>query len=211
MLPLLRLSEVRTDIGLDEKLFKPKLDQFEAEMWKRMEETRRELQKTPEADMALVFVQRLRTEKKNFEQFLDSEFTPAQRDRLIGIFVQSRGYRALANEVVARKLNLGEQQTEKIRKEIDAIREDSFHETRQRIQRVFENGGNREEIEKIFRESEEKMDWHIKKKLSEEHIQAVKELRGKRLECSDERLRHGSDLIPRRPEGAEGPEGRPRP
>lgn len=207
MLPLLRMSEVRTDLGLVESAFKPKLDAFEAEMWKRMDDTRKKIQQTPEANMAQVFVESLRVEKNNFQKFLENEFTQEQRDRLLGLFIQARHYRAVANELVAKKLNMNESESEALKKDIDSIREDSLNEMRDHIERVFKNGGGRDEIDKLVRENEEKIDWKIKKKLSEAQIQLLKDLQGKPLSCTEERLRHATDLMPRpsRPDGPRPP------
>lgn len=206
-LPLLRLTEVRADLALDEGDFKPKLDAFESELWKRMEDSRKKIQQTPEANMAQVFVQNLRIEKENFQKFLDREFTQDQRDRLLGLFIQVRHFRAVANELVARKLNMNEQESETLKKEIDSIREDALNEMREHLERVFKNGGGREEFEKVVRENEEKIDWKIKKKLSEAQIQLLKEMQGKPISCTEERLRHAADLMPRpnRPEGPRPP------
>lgn len=181
LMPLLLSPEIRNEIGLD-KAFEKKLELYTAEMQDRMDAERRALEANPPVNGREVFKQRLAKENERFEKFLD-EMPEERRDRLIGVFVQMRNYRSLSNRLVSEnKLGLSREESAKLRKEIDDIREDTMSATRDRLKRIFENGGDRADIDKLFRENQEKIDARIKRKLTDKQLEKLSSLRGREIE-----------------------------
>ncbi len=150
LLQLLQNKDVQRELGLDEKTYQPKLEQYAQEMQARFEAARKQARDNKDADFEKSMKAWLVTENKEFEKTL-GELSPAQRDRLLGLFVQARNARAVSNRLVAEKLGLNEQQLSSLRDEIDTIREQSMKEFSERARREFDNGGNLDELKKQYR------------------------------------------------------------
>ncbi len=90
---------VREQMGTDEQ-FGTKLDSYLADMQKRLDEERKEAEANPSTDWPKLFKERLEKENSSFREFLQA-LPPEQMDRMVGLFVQYRGLRALSNRVIA--------------------------------------------------------------------------------------------------------------
>lgn len=189
-MPLLLTPEIRQEIGIDDDQFKQKLERFTTELQQKLEADRKAADATPGTNRFQKFSERLAQENVRFEKFID-ELSEEQRDRLIGIFVQLRNYRSLSNPLVSeRKLGMNREESTKLRKEIDDIREETMSAARDRFKRIFENGGD---LGKLVRENQEKIDARIKKKLTEAQLQKLQSLRGKEV---DQELLHNIEMKP---------------
>lgn len=193
LLPLLHVPEVRKELGLDEEVFKPKLEAYMAEMQKRLDEDRRQMQGVAGVDWSKLFSDRMAKENAQFQKFFD-ELDETQRNRLIGLFAQARGYRAVSNQLVATKVGLSDEDAAKLRKDIDTIREKTMEESRDRVRHIFDKGGDRFEFEKLIHENQKKVDAQIERKLSEEQRQNLAALRGKEIAGPPSWLIRGVDM-----------------
>jgi hypothetical protein len=203
LMPLLHVPEVRRELELDDSAFNPKLAAYMAEMQKRIDENRKQAAKEPKARLGELFSEQLQRENAHFQEFLE-ELTESQRDELVFLFVQARNYRSLSNQLVVAKMGMSDEERVKIRQEIEEIREQTMDETRDRFRRIFDQGGGREQFEKMVRENQRKMDARIEKKLSEPQREKFAELRSKRAGDPPQWLIHAVDF-PFRP----GPPPRP--
>jgi hypothetical protein len=196
LLPILRAPEARKEMGLDDDVFKPKLDAYLAEMQKRFDDELKGIQPGRGTDWAKVLSGRMEQENIEFEKFLD-QLTEAQRERLIGLFVQARSYRAVSNRIVAAKLGLTAEEASAKRKDIDAIREETILQSRDRVRRIFDKGGDPREFEKVMQENLKKMDARIEESLTQEQRDKLKALRGEEVSEPREWLIHSVQM--RRP------------
>jgi hypothetical protein len=193
LLPLLYIPEVRRELQLDEQVFKTKLDAYMLEMQKRADENRKQAAGQSKSLLGELFKEHLRLENERFQKFLD-ELTPTQQDQLIYLFVQARNYRSLSNQLVDEKMGMTPEEASNIRQEIEEIREQTMDETRDRFRRIFDQGGGREQFEKIVRENQGKMDARIERKLTDAQREKFAELRGKTLGAPPEWLVRGMEF-----------------
>ena len=192
LLPLLRAAEARKEMGLDEDTFKAKLDEHLAEMQKRFDTEIKQAKPERGSDWAKVFSSQLEKENIEFQKLLD-ELTDNERDRLIGLFIQARGYRAVSNQLVSAKLGLTSEQATKKRKEIDNIREETIEASRDRVRRIFDKGDH-ELFEKVVQENQKKIETRIEDSLTTEQRQKLSELRGKEVDEPREWLTRSVDM-----------------
>ncbi|MGN6543741.1 MAG: hypothetical protein ACTHK7_01740 [Aureliella sp.] len=193
LLPLLHIPEVRSELQLDDQDFKNKLDTYMSEMGKRAEQSRKQASGDPAA-RAKQFNEHLEQENERFQQFLVDQLSESQRSELIYLFIQARNYRSLSNQLVQHKMGMSDQEASEIRQEIEEIREQTMDETRDRFRRIFDQGGGREQFEKMVRENQRKMDARIEKKLSESQREKFTELRSQTSAEAPDWLLHGIDF-----------------
>lgn len=217
LLPLLLLPQARAEIGLDEQQFKPKVDAYMAQMQQRIDEERQQAQEAREQgtqpiDWAKLYAERMEKENEHFEKLL-SQLTASQQERLIGLFVQARGYRAISNRLVSSKIGMDPTEAANKREMVESIREDVMEKSKDGFQRLFEKGGGPKEFEKFIRENQRKIDDRIEKQLSEDQRSKLTALRGQEVAEPRDWLLRGVEMprppAPPRPDRRAG--GRPQP
>jgi hypothetical protein len=198
LMPLLHVQEVRKELGLDDKVFKPKLVAYMSDMEKRMVAVRSLVLPTPNTDWAKLFEEPMAKENEHFQEFLEGELSPAQHQRLISLFVQARGYRSVSNKFVAIKLGIDGEDAVKLRKQVDEIREDIMRESAPLFRRAFEKGADRDKFEELVLQNHKKMDARIEKLLTDKQREKLTELRGEEVAGPPKWLLRGVEM-PRPP------------
>lgn len=138
----------------------------------------------PNSELKELFDNRLKTENTSFEEYLKS-LPVEQHDRLLGIFVQYRNLRALSNRVVAKKIGLNDEESQKLAKDISDIRRDVFQESGEWARRQIQNGKmvvpSEQENNEYLNKMRTKIDQRIEKLVSKEQLEKLKGLRGPSL------------------------------
>lgn len=128
-------------------------------------------------------------EEKSFEILRQSG---ADLKRLMGIYVQARGYRALLNDRVAQQIGLQGQALDAFRQfrqeQGRAIMEDTRRAVEREIRNAPPGSKPREAISKLFRRAEEQLDEKLASQLTKEQLAAFESLKGPKFEEMPERL-----------------------
>jgi hypothetical protein len=111
-------------------------------------------------------------------------------DRLIGIYVQHRGFRSATNVAVAERIGLTGDAFESYRQAGKEFRYRLMEENRDKMGALIRDG-DREKIAKLFEESEKKMEAHLAGLLTQSQQAALKKLEGEKFD------------IPRGPRGGD--------
>ncbi len=127
-------------------------------------------------------------------------------DRLLGIYAQARNNRAILIDPVAKKVGIEGAALEQFRKTRTEEGRKLWLETRDAVDRVMRNaplGVNpRAEIEKLFKQAEEKLDRKLGELLTDEQHAKLEELKGVKFDDLPV-----LDRPPRRPGERNGPPG----
>lgn len=212
LLPLLRMPQALAELGVKEGVkereFKAELDAYFADMQKRIDEDAKLAQAGRGVDWGKLLTDRIEKENAQFQEFFN-HLSPEQQDRLIGLFVQARGYRAISNQIVSSKMGLKADEAADLRKMVETIREEVIRESQDRFRRAFDRGDDFKEFEKLIRENQKKMDARIEKKLTSEQREKLAALRGKEVPEPRDWLLRGVEMprppAPPRPNSRPGP------
>ena len=100
---MLRMEEVRDEIGLDDEIYQAVQENVRIDfrsMFQMSEDERKEMmEETEEKACGL----------------MDEVFEPNQQTRLMGLFAQQRGIRAIENKLISEKIELSESAMKKIK------------------------------------------------------------------------------------------------
>ena len=128
-------------------------------------------------------------EAKSFEILEKSE---GDFKRLLGIYVQARGYRALLNDKVAQEIGLQGTALDDFRKfrseEWRAIMEDTRRSMEKEIRNTPPGSSPREAISKLFRRAEELLDEKLASQLTSQQRAALEQLKGVKFDEMPEEL-----------------------
>ncbi len=119
-------------------------------------------------------------------------------ERLIGLYVQTRNYRAAANDEVAKRIGLAGEELARFRKARSDISRRQMEETRRDIERIMRSrtGDMRKDIAKLFERAEAKVDAELAERLTDDQTAKLESLKGPAFE------------FPRRPFNFRGGRGR---
>lgn len=128
-------------------------------------------------------------EEKSFEILRQSG---ADFKRLMGIYVQARGYRALLNDKVAQQIGLQGEALDAFRQfrqeQWRAIMEDTRRAVEKEIRNAPPGSKPRAAISKLFRRAEEQLDEKLASQLTGEQLAAFESLKGPKFEEMPEQL-----------------------
>lgn len=128
-------------------------------------------------------------EEKSFEILEQSD---ADFKRLLGIYAQARGYRALLNEKVAQQIGLQDEALNAFRKFRQAQSRVIMEDTRRAVEKEIRNtppgSSPRAAISKLFRRAEEQVDEKLASQLSKEQLADFESLKGVKFDELPERL-----------------------
>ncbi|MCC6509444.1 MAG: hypothetical protein IT423_10070 [Pirellulaceae bacterium] len=181
LLPLLKNMSVCKEIGLDEQ-FQTKLNTYQEEMQKRIDEERRSAESNPSTNWPNLFRERLEKENELFQAFMN-EMPAHQRDRLLEIFVQYRNVRALSNRLIAvDKLGMTNDTAAKLKSDINRIRDETIRESMDEMRRLFDrNVQDNGDFKEHRRKNNAKIDSRIEKLISKSDLEKLATLRGKEV------------------------------
>ncbi len=116
------------------------------------------------------------------ESFKILEQSQADFKRLLGIYVQARGHRALLNDKVAEQIGLQGESLAAFRKFRQEQGRAIMEETRRAVEKEIRNtppgSSPREAISKLFRRAEEQLDEKLASQLTPEQVSALESLKG---------------------------------
>lgn len=125
-------------------------------------------------------------EEKSFEILQQSE---ADFKRLLGIYVQARGYRALLNDKVAQQIGLQGEALAAFRhfrqEQGRAIMEDTRRAVEKEIRNTPPGSSPRAAISKLFRRAETQLDEKLASQLTPEQMAALESLKGDAFELPE--------------------------
>lgn len=125
-------------------------------------------------------------EEKSFEILQQSE---TDFKRLLGIYAQARGYRAILNDKVAEQIGLQGEELDAFRKfrheQGRAIMEDTRRAVEKEIRNTPPGSSPRAAISKLFRRAEEQLDENLGSQLSAEQLAAFEALKGSEVELPE--------------------------
>lgn len=127
----------------------------------------------------------------------------AKLDRLIGIYVQNRGFRSAANAAVAKRIGLEGDDFESFRKARSELWHRLMDENRDKMSGLIREG-QRDKIAQLFEEAERKLDGELSFRLTTAQKRELQELKGEPFDLP----RRNPDMRGRGPRGGSG-EGRP--
>ena len=176
---LLRHESVQTEIQLSsEKLME--IQEVFRNSFNSIFELRNELKDSTESKEALV--EKILQRQIPFDQKVFSLLREnAKYDRLLGIYVQAREYRAAANEDVASRIGLVGDDLQAFR----TARSDIWHrlmdDNRDKIGNLIREG-KRDEISELFEDAEKRLNEALAMKLTSEQRKALHDLEGQKFE-----------------------------
>lgn len=128
-------------------------------------------------------------EEKSFEILQQSQ---ADFTRLLGIYAQARGYRALLNDKVAEQIGMQGEALDAFRKfrqeQGRAIMEDTRRAVEKEIRNTPPGSSPRTAISKLFRRAETQLDEKLASQLTPEQVAAFESLKGAKFDEMPERL-----------------------
>ncbi|QDV21878.1 hypothetical protein [Aureliella helgolandensis] len=170
LLGLLRMEEVRADVGMEEATY---------EAVQAAQPSMRELfQIRDEAERTA----KLKEMNTKAQETLDEVLAPKQQKRLMGLLVQQRGLMAATNELVAKEIKLDEAGIKKVTEAATKAGEGM----REKMREMFQ-GGNREDMtrekmEEMRASAQKDVDAAIGAVLTAEHKAALEALKGAKFE-----------------------------
>ena len=111
----------------------------------------------------------------------------ADLDRLVGIYVQLRGYRSAANAVVAKRIDLTGDDFEAYRRARGEYWHRLMDEHREQMGGLI-RGGDRKKIAKLFEEIDQKLDSQLASLLTSAQKSALQNLKGAKFEIEGQPL-----------------------
>ncbi len=128
-------------------------------------------------------------EEKSFEILQQSG---ADLKRLLGIYVQARGYRALLNDKVAEEIGLQGKELDAFRQfrqeQGRAIMENTRRSAEKEIRNTPPGSNPRTTISKLFRQAETQLEEKLASQLTQQQLAAFEALKGAKFEEMPERL-----------------------
>ncbi len=167
LLGLLRMEEVRREVGLTDDAFAA-IEEQQAGSFERF----RELRNASEEDRIKIFEEL----NSDAQELLDEALPPEKQKRLLGLFVQQARGAALMNPQVAQELSLSEETTKAIQDELR-----SFGDKMRELFQAARNGEGPPDFAAVELAREE-LDKSIQSKLTDEQKQALEALKGEKFE-----------------------------
>ena len=169
LLGLLRMEEVRADVGMEEATYEAV--QAAQPSMRDLFQIRDEAERTA----------KLKEMNTKAQETLDEVLAPKQQKRLMGLLVQQRGLMAATNELVAKEIELDEAGIKKVTEAATKAGESM----REKMREMFQ-GGNREDMREKMKELQEStqkdIDKAVETVLSAEHKAALEALKGAKFE-----------------------------
>ena len=106
---------------------------------------------------------------------------PAQVKRLNGIYIQAAGVGALNDPVVAKELEITDEQKE----EIQAVRQEIGQELREEMRERRDSGEGREEMMELFQEFQKEVEKETMGVLTDSQKKKLESLKGKKVELPE--------------------------
>jgi hypothetical protein len=192
LLGLLRMGEVREEIGLSDEEYES-IQSAQRESWGRMsglreasEEERKEIME--EMNTAA-------------QDLLDEVLPPAKQKRLLGLLVQQVGAPAVLNQIVAKEIGLSESTSGEIRTELESFGQ----KLREQFAGMREAGGppNFAQIQEQMGKIRDELNETIESKLTDEQKNLLESLKGEKFDFPE----GGMFGMGRGPGGREGLRG----
>ncbi len=112
-----------------------------------------------------------------FEEKISTILQRADFDRLLGIYVQDRKYRAATNKAVAQRIGLGGDELLALREYRSRVWQRLMDESRDQMRDLIRHNRG-EEIPKLFQSAEEKLNAAMSLKLTASQREALEKLKG---------------------------------
>ena len=133
-------------------------------------------------------------EEKSFDILHESK---ADFTRLLGLYSQARGYRALLNDKVAQQIGLQGEALDAFRKFRQEQRKAIMEDTRRAVEKEIRNAppgsSPRSAISKLFRRAEKQLDEKLAGQLTKEQREAFESLKGAKFDLPERLFSFPSD------------------
>ncbi len=176
LLRLLPIEGVAKDIGLDEE----SLEAIQTAQRDLMGDMRglRDLSEDERAEKMTEMMKKMNDGAKE----LLNELSPEQQKRLMGLLVQRDGNRAAMNELVAKEIDLGEEDLKKVREAVGKVTAEMGEKMA-----ALRTGGDGErpdftKMREMMEESNKDMEKAVTENLTKEHIAALEAMKGEKFE-----------------------------
>lgn len=205
LLMLLVDSKVQSDLKIDQEM-PAKLESLRKDFEAQLEQIRTVPPSNSRENSP--FKKLVEGASRNAEKFLTEELTAEQYKRLLGIFIQVRGYRGLSNKLLAKEVGIEGDKANELRESIDRFRSEMIEKSSDRVRELFQNGSGPAEFETLMKENQRAVDEQVKKILTAEQLAKFEELRAKDFEVPSSWITRG---VPGGPGDRTGDDRRPPP
>jgi hypothetical protein len=171
LLGLLRMEEVRKEIGMSDDVYEA-VQSAQRDSWGKMQGLREASEEKRREIMEEI--------NSSAQELLDEVLPPAKQKRLMGLMVQQVGAPAVLNQLVAKEIGLTESTSEDIRKELESF----GNKLREQFAGMREGGGfpDFSRIQEEMGKIRDELNQTVEGKLTEDQKKSLEALKGEKFE-----------------------------